>query len=300
MNKTSNHYDKLSINIDDIFEKKKDLKDYKSKGLLKRLFIRYISAVLIKLKLYETLVEIGLIKGWFDDFKEYWHKVLNGRPLYLHDFYFLLGNYRVKFSNVETPDYASNEDFLDSWQNDHTIYLLFGAVRRFSRVPLISRQYEKFINHNDSILEYGCGLAPITSSLLRVGKKQNLSFTIADIRQINFHYAKFQLGQAVKSFEITPNLIEDLPEKYNAVILITVMEHLPNPLATIKNLTKSLQPGGILFFDYHADDAHGQDTIEAVDQKKDVLDFISKNFEILKGNIDYKNIMEITVARKIN
>ena len=76
------------------------------------------------------------------------------------------------------------------------------------------------------------------------------------------------------------------------------MEHLPNPLDTIKNLTNFLKPGGILFFDYHADDAHGQDTIEAVEQKKDVLDFISLNYSILKGSLDYENIMEITVARK--
>ena len=298
MKKNTNNFDKLSIDINDLFSKKKEVRIYKNKSMLRRLFTRYTSAILIKLELYETLVEIGLIKRWFNDFQEYWYEVLNGRPLYLHDFYFLLGNYRVRFSSVETPGHASNEEFLDSWQNDDTIYLLFGAVRRFSRVPLISRQYEKFINHNDSVLEYGCGLAPITSSLLRVGKKKNLTFTIADIKQINFHYAKFQLGQAVKSFEITPNVIEELPQEYNVIILITVMEHLPNPLDTIKNLTNFLKPGGILFFDYHADDAHGQDTIEAVEQKKDVLDFISLNYSILKGSLDYENIMEITVARK--
>ena len=80
--------------------------------------------------------------------------------------------------------------------------------------------------------------------------------------------------------------------------MITVMEHLPNPLDTIKNLYRFLEPGGILFFDYHADDADGQDTIEAVEQKKDVLDFISANFSVIKGSIDYDNTMDITVVKK--
>jgi hypothetical protein len=54
----------------------------------------------------------------------------------------------------------------------------------------------------------------------------------------------------------------------------------------------------MLFFDYHADDADGQDTIEAVEQKKDVLDFLSDNFSIIKGSLDYENTMDITIARK--
>ena len=168
--------------------------------------------------------------------------------LYLHDFYNLLGSYRSKFSNVETPDHATNEEFLESWQNKETVYMLFGAVRRFSRLPLISRQFEKYMKNNDSILEYGCGLAPITTSLLNVGKKSNLDFTIADIRQLNFHYARNSLGSLVESFEITPNKHVDLPKMYNVIIMITVMEHLPDPLETVKNLTKFLKPGGILFF----------------------------------------------------
>ena len=103
------------------------------------------------------------------------------------------------------------------------------------------------MKNNDSILEYGCGLAPITTSLLNVGKKSNLDFTIADIRQLNFHYARNSLGSLVESFEITPNKHVDLPKMYNVIIMITVMEHLPDPLETVKNLTKFLKPGGIYF-----------------------------------------------------
>jgi len=44
-------------------------------------------------------------------------------------------------------------------------------------------------NPGDSILEYGCGVASVAHSLLHYGTKRNLKITIADIRQINSHYA---------------------------------------------------------------------------------------------------------------
>ena len=80
------------------------------------------------------------------------------------------------------------------------------------------------------------------------------------------------------------------------------MEHLPNPLDTIRNLTDFLAEGGILIFDYHSDDdgADGQDTIESIDQKKEVLDFISLNYSMVDGEIDYENSMGMTVVKKIH
>ena len=82
MKKNTNNFDKLSIDINDLFSKKKEVRIYKNKSMLRRLFTRYTSAILIKLELYETLVEIGLIKRWFNDFQKYWYEVLNGRPLF--------------------------------------------------------------------------------------------------------------------------------------------------------------------------------------------------------------------------
>ena len=298
MSKQPNHYDNLSIDIDELFDNKIKPKQIKPRNRFVRLLSRYWSAILIKLHLYEVLVEIGLIKKWFLDFKEYWYECLGGRPIYLHDFYFLLGLYRTRFQYVETPDYAPTEDFLDSWQNNNTIYMLFGAVRRFSRTPLISRKYERYIRNNDSVLEYGCGLAPITTSLIHCGLRRNLDLTIADIRQINFHYAIYTLGNLVSHFEIKPNLIKDFPKKYNVIIMITVMEHLPNPLETVKNITNFLDKGGIFIFDYQGDDAEGQDTIESIDQKSEVLEHIKENYTVLKGKIDFNNPMGMTVVKK--
>ena len=50
-------------------------------------------------------------------------------------------------------------------------------------------------------------------------------------------------------------------------MMITVMEHLPNPLETVEMITMSLKKEGVLIFDYILGDGDGHDTIEAVTQR---------------------------------
>ena len=293
----SNYYDRLDVDINQLFDTKLNIEEKKYPSLLKRLFNRYSFGLLIKLGIINPLVETGIINGWFDDFKSYWGYVLKGRPMYLHDFYFLLGIYRQRFINVETPERADKELFLESWQNPDTMYQLFGAVRRFSREPLHCWVLEKWIKNGDEILEYGCGIAPISHSLLRVSPKRKLKITIADIRQINFHYAIHRLGSNVKHFEIVPFENSIPKSKYNIIFMVTVMEHLPDPLKTVKNITSGLKQNGIFVFDYILGDGDGQDTIEAVEQRGAVLQYIDDLYDILSGTIIKNESMGTTVCR---
>jgi len=295
--KNSNNYDRLDVNINQLFDSKLDVEIKKYPSLQKRLFNRYSNVFLIKSRLLNPLIEAGFINKWFNDFKNYWFDILEGRPMYLHDFYFLLGIYRQRFQNVETPETTDMSEFLDSWQNSDTLYQFFGAVRRFSREPLHCRKLEKWINNGDTILEYGCGIAPISHSLINVSIRRNINITIADIRQINFHYAIHRLGKNVDHFEITPYENSIDKNKYNVIFMITVMEHLPDPLNTVKNITSGLKSNGIFVFDYILGDGDGQDTIEAVEQRDAVLQYIDYHYDILSGAITKNESMGTTVCR---
>lgn len=298
INPKPNFYNRMEVNINELFDQQLEIPNFKHASYWKRFLNRYFTGALIKLGWYVRLVDAGILRSWFREFENYWSRVLEGRPLYLHDFFFLLGSYRQRFQNVETQDGANLEDFLDSWQNHDTLYMLFGAVRLYAYHPLGAHSYEKWVHNGDTILEYGCGIAPITHFLLNYSLKRNLNIDIADIRQINSHYAKYRFGKAVKFLEIQPfkNCLEK--NKYQVVFMITVMEHLPDPLATVDQITASLKPGGIFIFDYILGDGDGQDTIEAVTQRGDVLDFINKNYDLLAGKIEKENSMGKTVCRK--
>lgn len=90
-----------------------------------------------------------------------------------------------------------------------------------------------------------------------------------------------------------------LEKKYNVIFMVTVMEHLPNPIQTIENLTNNLKPSGIFIFDYILGDGDGQDTLAAINQRKEVLDYIGKKYTVLSGDLNYKESMGTTVCRKI-
>lgn len=295
-----NTFDNLSIKINKLFEYKNYKKKSISKGFVFKFLSRYLIGLLILTKVYEKLINSGFILGWFYEFREYWTDVLKGRPIYFHDFNFLLGVYRQRFQKVHTPNNADIKDFLFSWQNEHTIYQLFGAVRRFSYEPLHCYKYERYIKDGDKILEYGCGIAPITYSLIDYSLKRKLEFNILDIRQINSHYAKWRLGNKAKFIEAVPyeNPLINHENSFNIIFLITVLEHLPDPLNVIKNIHSSLKSKGHLLFDFILSDGEGQDTKEAIDHRKRVLEFIEKNFNLIDGNLSVNESIEFCVVQK--
>ena len=296
-----NKFDNIVVNIEELFRKNYYIDNkFLNKNFLVKIFKRYLIGFLLFINVYDRLINSGFLLKWFTEFRLYWSKVLEGRPIYFHDFHYLLGIYRQKFQNVETPENSSTEDFLKSWQNKDTIYQLFSAVRRFSYEPLHCYKYEPYIKNGNKLLEYGCGIAPITYSLQNFSLKKSLNYNIADIKQINSHFAKWRLGDKVNYIEIEPhkNALVKYEENFDAVFLITVMEHLPDPLNVVQNIHKSLKKNGFLLFDYILSNGEHQDTIEAVKQRQDVLSFIEKNFELIKGKLSRESTINFAVVKK--
>jgi 2-polyprenyl-3-methyl-5-hydroxy-6-metoxy-1,4-benzoquinol methylase len=293
----ANKYDQMEVDINELFGHDCKVPAVEYPGYLRRISRRYITSFLMKNRHYARLVDASIIRSWFNEFELYWRNVLKGRPLYMHDFFYLLGVYRQRFQEVETPANSSEREFLDSWRKPETLYMLFGAVRRYAYDPMQLFYCEEYVQNGDSICEYGCGVAPITFSLMNYSKKRNLSFAIADIRQINSHFAKVRLGENAEFIDLQP-FENNLPtERFNVVTLKEVMEHLPNPLDTVRSITESLKPNGILVFDYILGDGDGQDTIEAIEQRPDVLRFISHHFNVIEGQLLIDSSMDRTVCR---
>ena len=197
-----NYFDNMGLDINDLFDKSPKAHLSKVSPRWCRLLRRYLTGFLIAIGAYSRLVDSGILRSWFLEFRDYWTGIHNGRPLYLHDFHFLLGTYRQRFQAVETVANASPSQFLESWQGPSSWYQLFGAVRRFAHEPLHCYHFENWIKDRDRILEYGCGIAPISYSLCRYGRARALQMHVADIRQINSHFARWRLGSLAKFIEV--------------------------------------------------------------------------------------------------
>lgn len=296
-----NKFDNLVVNIQELHDKissnwgKVSKKKYPLSKWSKFLASRFP-------ELYCSLVDSGFERGWFNEFKEYWEKALGGRPIYLHDFFFLYDNYRVKFQSSAVEQGASREKFLEAWQLPQNVYMAFGTSYKYALSPLEYKRHERYLKANKGgrILEYGAGYAPVITSMIKSGLT-NYDFTAADIGSFTFHNAKYRLTQyGVKFVNIVP--YEASPElsynDYDVVFLMTVLEHLPDPLEVVKMLAKNMRPGGLLIFDYILGEGTGLDTVESLKQREEVLKFIKYYFDIVEGELSLDKSMSRTVVQK--
>jgi len=263
--------------------------------------IRYAlrGAMLIS-KLHRKLVYSNITTGWMDEFSRFWRHRLDGRPIDVVDFQYLRLAYRSRFQHVEHTDETSSDAYIDAWQQDANLYLLFGAVWTQAKDGNMSfHKALSYLPHSGAILEYGAGAAPITTGLLKYFGHRKYQFTIADILQISFVYALDQVGAHVEHLLLTPfeNQIKK-KEALAAIFCMTVMEHLPNPLEVVRSFHNSLKPNGLLFFDYIMADGEGLDARGAVDQRDATIKFLGEHFKILKGSLRTEASMDFTVAQK--
>lgn len=290
----SNLYDKLSIDISRL-HKNLIQTDYfiVSENL-------YLTGFLMKMNLREKLVDAGLIRGWFNEFNRYWVEILGGRPLKFHDFFFLYGEYRKKFQAVELKGLEKNQ-FLESWQLPETIFLLFSSVYKYAISPLSFYPFRNYIKNSSKILEYGCGIAPITYSYIKyTSGNDRKEFTIADIQTITYHFAKWRLAneKCVKPIDIFPLELPTLEGDYDIIFLMTVLEHLPDPLNTLKNLFNNLKQGGRIVFDFILSEGKGLDCKKAIEERTHIIQFFRNNFVLEKGEFSVNKSMSTTIVRK--
>ena len=90
----------------------------------------------------------------------------------------------------------------------------------------------------------------------------------------------------------------NLPNDFDVITIKTVLEHLTDPLECIKYLTSILKKGGFLIFDYVISEGTGLDTIESLNQRNEVIEFINNNFLVLKGSLNYDKTINLAVVKK--
>ena len=125
-------------------------------------------------------------------------------------------------------------------------------------------------------------------------------FTVADLRQFIFHYAKYRLSNCenVSFIDIEASALPKFPIRFDVVFIMQVLEHLQNPLNVIQHIHCNMQDKAHLIFNYIKSEGHGLDTIQSVRERAQVLEFIDNNFKLVSGRIDKQNSMDTTIVMK--
>ncbi|MEX2144382.1 MAG: class I SAM-dependent methyltransferase [Anaerolineales bacterium] len=128
-------------------------------------------------------------------------------------------------------------------------------------------------------------------------------FHLADLASLPYHYAVWRLrGQP----NVQPHLLEPesgfalaSQERMDVIFCIQVFEHLNRPLETAQQFHKLLNKNGVLVFDFLLGKGEGLDSIQAVRERNQVLDFINANFDLLdQPKLDAAKGVDLTFARK--
>jgi 2-polyprenyl-3-methyl-5-hydroxy-6-metoxy-1,4-benzoquinol methylase len=291
----TNYYDRIAVDIDSCHSMIKEGFIMPSNRLYR---LDFFSRFLYRARVYDRLVDAGLIRGWFDEFAEFWTKALGGRPLKLHDFFYLHSHYRAGFQKIEVQNNADRDQFLEAWQKFENVFLLFSSTYRYALHPFSYRPFRQFLPTGGRVLEYGCGFAPIVTSMIRSGRNR-FDYTIADIRTLNYAFTKYRLlSHGVNCVDVVPFRSNDFKQTFDTIFLLTVLEHLPNPSEVVEELTSCLKPGGFLIFDYILSEGKGLDTLSSVEFRLEVLQFLRKHFQPVLGEFSEDTSMGTTVIRK--
>ena len=138
-----------------------------------------------------------------------------------------------------------------------------------------------------TLLEYGCGIAPLTWWLVR--RRRDFRAVLVDVPGQALEFALWRLvrlgpGISVRAVMVTDAAPPKLPPSDVAAVL-EVLEHVPSPLVAMEAVLSSLRPKGILWEDFfaHAGDGSPADLPSAARERPAVYEMIRRRCRLLSG-----------------
>lgn len=262
--------------------------------------------ILRKLKLHHLLISNGVCDDWLQDFKKYWADELDGRPIWNPlDFFHLLYDYRKRQQFTTDLEWDDASKHLQNWQHPNQIYSTLHHVERMASNPFVHPPFWRFLPPQGSVLEYGCSSAPYYNCYRKFFSHRRCSWTLVDLPNFPFHYAKY-LYRNDKGLDIITidekNFDDPLASdtrEFDIIILTTVLEHLDDPVRVVQSLLKRLKVGGVFLFDFVKSEGTGLDHPVSLAKRKECLSLILESVEVLDGTLgDLDDSIPLIVSRK--
>lgn len=142
------------------------------------------------------------------------------------------------------------------------------------------------LDGNIKILEYGAGVAPISSWLHHNLTSCNFEFYINDVECEHLTFGHWRLnkrGANVKKFEIQPDQFPHYGAiKFNFIYMLDVLEHLDDPFGAVSEVIKYSAPNQTLFFETWVNHEEGKSTHCDLDRdKQKTIKLIKQNFSLI-------------------
>ncbi len=154
---------------------------------------------------------------------------------------------------------------------------------------------------NYHICEYGCGVAPFLNTFVTfiTQESSNSRISITDVDGCeHLKFAEWRLKKKIQERKIPvtldvkpvkPNELPTYEDKIDLALIFEVLEHVPSPVETIKNLHNQLNDGGVVVENFikhpprEEEEDDGPDLLSAAKERADYYKFLIKNFNLIGG-----------------
>jgi len=155
------------------------------------------------------------------------------------------------------------------------------------------RLFFPYLNKTSSVVEYGCGIAPLTNYIVERKSSfddlRGMKFSIVDVAGEHLEFAKWRLKKKAPDIDLEIHEITEryiLPSfgrKFDVICIMDVFEHLPNPYDVMKNLCEHSNDNAVLVETWREGKAGGPDLQEAEDQRAITIKLINDEFQRTKN-----------------
>lgn len=131
-------------------------------------------------------------------------------------------------------------------------------------------------------LEYGCGIAPVSVWLAR--HRPDAWGVLADVPGRTWDFAQWRIRSRSARLwcQVLPPLRPLEGRDLSLIICSEVLEHVPDPVATVRTLTRALAPAGHLLVNFVETAAHGANLLGAQRQRSATVAFLAAQLETIR------------------
>jgi SAM-dependent methyltransferase len=210
---------------------------------------------------------------WIRRARRLWHPLDRWRSWFydLHHYYRHLDwpEYWVRYTNLRLAAQTLHvERAHDFWA--HTDYYILRQMYRHRDASF--HEVSATIPGGGWLLEWGCGVAPVTNWMRR--HRPDVHCIIADVPSRTLEFCKWKYTDRFVRV-VTIGEDENPIARVDAVVALEVMEHVPCPIDTLQTLLKALLPGGFLHLDYEDGPAGGGNSEGGVRERRQVLNMLA-------------------------
>ena len=152
----------------------------------------------------------------------------------------------------------SVQDIFDFYEDQGAWSAFRQVVRHKDLTQLHMSLLSQTVRPGTTFCEYGCGVAPFSNTLLSCIDDTSLPLTlcISDVKSEHFRFGIWRLKKRIADrglenvdlvpVEIKVNELPVYPKKIDTLFIFEVLEHVPSPLATLKNIEEQMNSGALL------------------------------------------------------